>query len=149
MSEMAGWIRSQSYAGLEVLHVLDEGADVVVGAEDLVDELFGEVLSEEGGEGGGRDVGGGEAEDVSDLSARIELGVLSNLEGREALILSSLEGKRVPMDHSKSKKHEGVAVCLAAASNHSKKIRIVEFEHFTHQLGIVLIDELVTVCIRS
>jgi len=130
--------------------VLDERASGVVGAEDLlVDELFGEVLSEEGGEMGGGDERGGEAEDVSDLSARIELGVLSNLEGREALILSSLEGKRVPMDHSKSKKHEGVAVCLAAASNHSKKIRIVEFEHFTHQLGIVLIDELVTVCIRS
>ena len=89
---------------LVVLHVLDERASGVVGAEDLlVDELFGEVLSEEGGEMGGGDERGGEAEDVSDLSARIELGVLSNLEGREALILSSLEGKRVPMDHSKSK----------------------------------------------
>ena len=53
------------------------------------------------------------------------------------------------MDHSKSKKHEGVAVYLAAASNLSKKTRIVVFEHFTHQLAIVLIDELVTVCIRS
>jgi len=31
------------------------------------------VLSEEGGEGGGGDVLGGEAEDVSDLIARIEL----------------------------------------------------------------------------
>jgi len=53
----------------------------------------------------------------------------------------------VPMDHSKSKKHEGVAVSMA--SNLSKKFRIVEFEHFTHQLVIVFIDELVTVCIRS
>jgi len=53
------------------------------------------------------------------------------------------------MDHSKSKKHEGVAVCLAIASNKSKKIRIAVFEHFTHQLVIVLIDELVAVCIRS
>ena len=53
------------------------------------------------------------------------------------------------MDHSKSKKHEGVAVYLAIASNLSKKFRIVVFEHFTHQLVIVLIDELVTVCIRS
>jgi len=42
--------------------VLDKCASGVVGAEDfLVDELFGEVLSEEGGEGGGGDVGGGEA----------------------------------------------------------------------------------------
>jgi len=53
------------------------------------------------------------------------------------------------MDHSKSKKHEGIAVYLAEASNTSKKIRIVVFEHFTHQLVIVLIDPLVTVCIRS
>ena len=53
------------------------------------------------------------------------------------------------MDHSKSKKHEGVAVYLAIASNLIEKIRIVVFEHFTHQLVIVLIDELVTVCIRS
>ena len=53
------------------------------------------------------------------------------------------------MDHSKSKKHEGVAVYLANASNLSKKIIIVVFEHFTHQLVIVLIDPLVTVCIRS
>ena len=42
-----------------------------------VDKLFGEVLSEEVGEGGGGNVLGGEAEDVSDLYARIELGVLS------------------------------------------------------------------------
>jgi len=53
------------------------------------------------------------------------------------------------MDHSKSKKHEGVAVCLAIASDISKKLRIVEFEHFTHQLVILLVDELVAVCIRS
>ena len=32
-----------------------------------VDELFGKVLSEEGGEGSEGDVGGGEAEDVLDL----------------------------------------------------------------------------------
>ena len=53
------------------------------------------------------------------------------------------------MDHSKSKKHEGFAVCLAIFSNLSKKFRIHVFEHFTHQLVIVLIDELVAVCIRS
>jgi len=53
------------------------------------------------------------------------------------------------MDHSKSKKHEGVGVNLAIAGNVLKKIRIVVFEHFTHQLVIVLIDELVTVCPRS
>jgi len=46
----------------------------------------GEGLEEEGGEWGGGEVGGGEAEDVSDLSARIELGVLNNLENRETLI---------------------------------------------------------------
>jgi len=68
---------------LVVLHVLDELADGVVGAKDiLVDELFGEVLSEEGGEGGGGDVGGGEAEDLYDLSARIVLGLLSKLKRR-------------------------------------------------------------------
>ena len=55
----------------------------------------------------------------------------------------------MPMDHSKSKKHEGVAVYLAIASNMSKKFRIVVFEHFKHQLVIVLIDELVAVCPRS
>jgi len=94
-------------------------------------------------------VGGGEAEDVSDLFARIELGVLSKLNRVEALGLGSFKGRWVPMDHSKSKKHEGVAVYLAIASNTLKKIRIVVFEHFTHQLVIVLIEELVTVCIRS
>jgi len=135
---------------LVVLHVLDERASVVIDAEDLlVNELFGEVLSEEGGEGGGGDVGDGEAEDVSDLSARIELGVLSILESLLVIGVGSNKGKRVPMDHSKSKKHEGVAVYLAIASNLSKKLRIAVFEHCTHQLVIVLIDELVAVCIRS
>jgi len=59
------------------------------------------------------------------------------------------EGKWESMDHSKSKKHEGVVVYLAIASNTSKKIRIAVFEHFTHQLVIMLIDPLVAVCIRS
>jgi len=91
--------------------VLDEGASGVVGAEDLlVDKLFGEVLSEEGGEGGGGDVLGGEAEDVSDLFARIELGVLGKETGGFFLKIRTSKGKWVPMDHSKSKKHEGVAV---------------------------------------
>ena len=50
---------------LVVLHALDEGASGVVGAEDLlIDELLGEVLSEKGGEGGGGDVLGGEADDT-------------------------------------------------------------------------------------
>ena len=53
------------------------------------------------------------------------------------------------MDHSKSKKQEGVVVYLAVTGKLLKKIRIEVFEHFTHQLVIVLIDELVTVCIRS
>ena len=74
--------------------------------------------------------------------------MLSILEGRVALD-GIRKGKWVSMDHSKSKKHEGLGVCLAIASNLSKKIRIVVFEHFTHQLVIVLIDELVAVCIRS
>ena len=39
------------------------------------------------------------------------------------------EGKWVPMDHSKSKKQEGVAVYLALAGNTLKKKIIVEFEH--------------------
>jgi len=134
---------------LVVLHVLDERASVVIDAEDLlVDKLFGEVLSEEGGEGGGGDVLGGEVEDLADLFARIVVGALSKLEGRKTTWTFSVEGKWVPMDHSKSKKQKGVAVYLAIASNTSKKLRIVEFEHFTHQLVIVLIDPLVTVCIR-
>jgi len=107
------------------------------------------VLSEEGGEGGGGDVGGGEAENLSDFSARIALGVLSQLKRVEALGLGSFKGKWVPMDHSKSKKHEGLAVVLTMASNTLKKIRIHVLEHFTHQLVIVLIDPLVTVCPRS
>jgi len=130
--------------------VLDERASCVVGAKDLLlNKLFGKVLSEEGGEGGGGDVLGGEAEDLYDLPAGIELGVLSKLKRRVALVLSSIKRKWVPMDHSKSKKHEGLAVYLAIASNCLKKIRIVVFEHFTHQLVIVLVDELVAVCIRS
>ena len=85
-----------------------------------------------------------------DLFARIVLGRLSILEGRVIIGgVFSLEGKWMPMDHPKSKKHEGVAVFLAIASNTLKKSRIEVFEHFTHQLVIVLIDELVTVCIRS
>jgi len=111
--------------------VLDELADGVVGAVDLV-VLGWEGFEEEGGEEGAGYVLGGEPEDVSDLSARIELGVLSKLKRRVALVLSSIKGKWVPMDHSKSKKNEGVAVCLAIASNMSKKIRIAVFEHFTH-----------------
>ena len=106
-------------------------------------------MSEEGGEGGGGDAFGGEAKDVSDLFARIDFGVLSKLEGRAAIGVGIGEGGWVPMDHSNSKKHEGVAVFLATASNTLEKIRIVVFEHFTHQLVIVLIDEVVTVCIRS
>jgi len=74
--------------------VLYERASGVVGAEDLlVDELFGEVLSEEGGEGGGGDVQGGETEDVLDLYARIELGVLSILDGCVAMDVFRGEGK--------------------------------------------------------
>jgi len=130
--------------------VLDERASGVVGAKDLlINELFWEVLSEEGGEGGAGDERGGEPEDVLDFVARLVLGRASILEGREIIGVFSLEGRWMSMDHSKSKKHEGVAVYLAIASNLSKKIRIVEFEHFTHQLVIVLIDPLVAVCIRS
>jgi len=81
------------------------------------DELFGEESTGEGREGGGRDVLGGEAEDVSDFVARIELGRLGKLEGRVATQVGIGKGKWVPMDHSKSKKHEGVAVYLAIASN--------------------------------
>jgi len=128
--------------------VLDELADGVVGAVDFV-MLGGEGLKEEGGEEGGGDVLGGEAEDLYDLSARIVLGLLSILDGCAAMDVFSGEGKWVPMDHSKSKKHEGLGVYLAAASNLLKKSRIAVFEHFTHQLVIVLVDELVTICIRS
>jgi len=134
---------------LVVLHVLDERASGVVGAVDLV-VLGGEGLSEEGGEGGGGDVVGGEPEDLYDLFARIELGELCPLEGCFRVnCVFICKGKWAPIDHSKSKKHEGVAVCLAIASKLSKKFRIVVFEHFTHQLVIVLVDPLVTVCPRS
>ena len=60
---------------LVVLHVLDEDASGVVYAEDLlVNELLGEVLSEEGGVGGKGDVLGGKAEDISDFSTHIKVG---------------------------------------------------------------------------
>jgi len=133
---------------LVVLHVLDELADGVVGGVDLL-VLGWEGMEEEGGERGAGDVLGGEPEDVSDLFARIELGRLGKLEGCVALDVFIGKGKWAPMDHSKSKKHEGVAVYLAIAGKLSKKMRTVVFEPFTHQLVIVLIDELVAVCIRS
>jgi len=41
-------------------------------------------VEEEGGEGGAGDVIGGEPEDLSDLFARIELGLLSKLGSRPA-----------------------------------------------------------------
>ena len=91
--------RPQQVVGLNqlslvVLHVLDELADGVVGAVDLV--VFGwEGLEEEGGKGGAGDVGGGEAEDLSDLFARIVLGRLGKLEHRVALVVFSGEGKWV------------------------------------------------------
>jgi len=73
---------------LVVLPVLDELTDGVVWAVDLV-MLGGEGLEEEGGEGGGGDVLGGEPEDVSDLFVRIELGLLSHLKRRVVLSNSS------------------------------------------------------------
>jgi len=112
--------------GLVVLHVLDEGASGVVGAEDLLfDELLGEVMSEEGWKGGGGDVLGGESEDVSDLPARIELGRLGKLEGCVALDIFIGIGKWVSMDHSRSKKHEGDGVLLAGASKFLKNFELV------------------------
>jgi len=54
-------------------------------------------------------VGWGEAEDLYDLIARIELGVLSKLKVCMAFVVNG-KGKWVPIDHSKSKKHEGIAV---------------------------------------
>ena len=45
----------------------------------------GEGLEEEGGEGGGGDVLGSEAEDVLFLFARIELGVLSKLKRKHLI----------------------------------------------------------------
>ena len=135
---------------LVVLHVLDERASGVVGAEDLlVDELLGEVLSEEGGEGAGGDVLGGEPKYVSDLLARTKFGRLSKPKRSVALILGSIKRKWVPVDYSKSKKHEGLGVYLTFSSKLEKKIRIPVFEHFTHQLVIVLVNELVTDCPRS
>jgi len=86
---------------LVVLHVLDKLADGVVGAVDLV-VFGGEGLEEEGGEGGAGDVLGGEAEDLDNLSARIELGRLGKFEHCVALDIFIGEGKWVPMDHSKS-----------------------------------------------
>ena len=76
--------------------------------------------------------------------------VIANLQIKQGeRLLANTDKRWVLMDHSKSKKHEGVAVYLATSSNLSKKLRIVVFEHLTHQLVIVLIDELVTVCMRS
>jgi len=134
---------------LVVLHVLDELADGVVGTVDLV-VFGGEGLEEEGGEGGGGDVLGGEAEDLDDFTGSIFFRELCPLEGCFCVFCVLIgEGWWVPIDHSKSKEHEGLVVYLAIASNDSKKLRIPVFEHFTHQLVIVLVDELVTVCIRS
>ena len=109
----------------------EELADGVVGAVDIV-VLGGEGSEEEGGEGGGGDVQGGETEDLYNLLARIKLIILSKLEWCVRISICSYEGKWVSMDHSKSKKHEGVAVCLAIASNTSKKMRIVVLEHLGH-----------------
>jgi len=78
---LVGWLEDGlnfNQLSLVVLHVLDERAGGVVGTVDLV-VLGGEGLEEEGGEGGAKNVLGGESEDVSDLLARIELGVLSIL----------------------------------------------------------------------
>ena len=76
--------------------------------------------------------------------------VIANLQIKQGeRLLANTDKRWVLMDHSKSKKHEGVAVYLTIVSKLLKKIRIVEFEHSTHQLVIVLIDPLVTDCIRS
>jgi len=83
---LASWVEDGGEIGqfsLVVLHVLDELADGVVGAVDLV-VFGGEGVEEEGGEGGAGDVIGGEPEDLSDLFARIELGLLSKLGSRPA-----------------------------------------------------------------
>jgi hypothetical protein len=87
--------------------------------------------------GGAGDVLGGESENLSNLTARIELRVLSKLKRCVALGIGSFKGKWVSMDHSKSKKHKGLAVFLTISSKLLKKIRIPVFEHFTHQLVIV------------
>jgi len=99
------------------------------------------VLSEEGGEGGGGDVGGGEAENLDNLSARIL--VLSKI--MEPWWLQEQEGAGGSFEEQETRG----CVYLTIHSNTSKKIRIAVFEHFTHQLVIVLVDELVTVCPRS
>ena len=68
---LASWVEDGGEIGqfsLVVLHVLDELADCVVGAVDLV-VFGGEGLEEEGGEGGGGDVPGGEPEDLYDFLA--------------------------------------------------------------------------------
>jgi len=90
--------------------VLDERADVVVGAVDLV-VLGGEGVEEEGGEWGGGDVVGGEAEDVSDLFARIELGMLSNLE--EASNMSLSLGGKVGADDSFEEQETRGSRCIS------------------------------------
>ena len=105
---------------------------------------------EEGGEGGGGDVPGGEAEDFDDFAACIELGCSANWRAvcqKESAALRE-SGADGPFE-DKSKKHEGVGCTSGSPGILSKKIRIPLFEHFTHQLVIVLIEELVTVCIRS
>jgi len=102
---------------LVVLHVLDEGASGVVGAVDLV-VFGGEGLEEEGGEGGGGDVLGGEDEDVYDfLAGLVALGKSKKISASWPGSPFYAERKWVPMDHPKSKKHEGVAVYLALLSN--------------------------------
>ena len=95
-------------------------------------------------------MGGGEAEDLDHLFARIcVLSKIRELGSLGPVAAGGLKGKWVPVDHPKSKKHEGLAVYLALLGYEKKKTRIPVFEHFTHQLVIVLIDELVAVCIRS
>ena len=91
-------------------------------------------------------MGGGEAEDLDDFFARIVAFRKSKKTcASRPISENNAERRWVPMDHSKSKIHEGVAVFLAIASNLSKKFRIEVFEHFTHQLVIMFIDELVAV----
>ena len=134
---------------LVVFHVLDKLADGIVGAVDLV-VLGGKGFEEEGGEGGAEDERGGEAEDLYDLSACFAVfGMVKQTSACGPMSRNVTERRGVAVDHSKSKKHEGLAVYLAIASKMLKKRRIAVFEHFTHQLVIVLVDELVTVCIRS
>jgi len=56
-------------------------------------------------------------------TASIFLGGLGKFEHRVAFSSSNFKGKWVPMDHSKSKKHEGVALYLVKAAT---------FRTFTH-----------------